>query len=389
MNKILEEFGAVRPNNFYVTDNGANIKAAFHDQVWQGCCGHNINLAVSHTLQRKTSKHETEAVLDDEVAEICTLVNVCKDIVTRVKRTQLQHELTTTLKQSVATRWNSTLFMMQSVADNLEQLKSTPDRTQQKLLLDQDEELLKEAVKVLKHLDVAIRLLSSDQMPTLHLVVPVRHNLITNLMVADDDSEAIKGLKSMLIQQLDTYYVINDLHDIAAILDPRLKHNNSVIPADRRDVALNSICRMMAEVPTSLEEETKSSMKGSVTSVTDSERLPAKKARLETRTSETRSFFGDLYQFSSAATSQDELDIYMECPDVSENVLHFWSSIGHMWPKLASVVRVILAIPATETSSERVFSTAGRILEERRTQLKGDSVDNLMFLHGLKSQRIQ
>lgn len=243
MNKILEEFGAVRPNNFYVTDNGANIKAAFHDQVWQGCCGHNINLAVSHTLQRKTSKHETEAVLDDEVAEIRTLVNVCKDIVTRVKRTQLQHELTTTLKQSVATRWNSTLFMMQSVADNLEQLKSTPDRTQQKLLLDLDEELLKEAVKVLKHLDVAIRLLSSDQMPTLHLVVPVRHNLITNLMVADDDSEAIKGLKSMLIQQLDTYYVINDLHDIAAILDPRLKHNNSVIPADRRDVALNSIRR--------------------------------------------------------------------------------------------------------------------------------------------------
>jgi len=161
------------------------------------------------------------------------------------------------------------------------------------------------------------------------------------------------------------------------------------MPADRRDVALNSIRRMMSEVPTSFEEETKSSMKGSVTSVTDSERPPAKKARLETTTSETRSFFGDLYQFSPAATSQDELDIYMECPDVSENVLHFWSSRSHMWPKLASVARVILAIPATETSSERVFSTAGRILEERRTQLKGDSVDNLMFLHGLKSQRIQ
>ena len=57
-----------------------------------------------------------------------------------------------------------------------------------------------------------------------------------------------------------------------------------------------------------------------------------------------------------------------------------------MWPKLASVARAVLAIPATETSSERVFSTAGRILEERRTQLKVDTVDNLMFLHGLKSQ---
>ena len=36
---ILEEFGADRHNNFYVTDNGANVKAAFHDQTWISCCG--------------------------------------------------------------------------------------------------------------------------------------------------------------------------------------------------------------------------------------------------------------------------------------------------------------------------------------------------------------
>ena len=159
-----------RPNNFYVTDNGANIKAAFHDHVWQGCRGHNINLAASHTLQRKPTKHETNAVHDEPIDEVRALVNVCKEIVTRLKRTQLQHELTTTLRQSVATRWNSTLFLMQSIADNLEQLKSTTDRTLQKQLLDQDEELLKEVIKVLKHLDVATHLLSSDHMPIIHML---------------------------------------------------------------------------------------------------------------------------------------------------------------------------------------------------------------------------
>ena len=43
---------------------------------------------------------------------------------------------------------------------------------------------------------------------------------------------------------------------------------------------------------------------------------------------------------------------------------------------------LILAIPVTSTSSERSFSTAGRTLEKRRSQLKPSSVDNLMFLHG-------
>ena len=86
------------------------------------------------------------------------------------------------------------------------------------------------------------------------MVVPVRHSLTNNITVTDDDSEAIKGRKSMPIQQLDHHYVINELHDSASLLDPRLKHNNSIMPADRRDVALNCIRRIMSEVPADFEE---------------------------------------------------------------------------------------------------------------------------------------
>ena len=41
------------------------------------------------------------------------------------------------------------------------------------------------------------------------------------------------------------------------------------------------------------------------------------------------------------------------------------------------------AIPATESSSERVFSIAGRTLEDRRSRLKADTIDDLLFVHGL------
>ena len=50
-------------------------------------------------------------------------------------------------------------------------------------------------------------------------------------------------------------------------------------------------------------------------------------------------------------------------------------------PKLTTVAHTMLAVPATSTSSERAFSLAGRILEERRTQLSPDTVDSLLFLH--------
>ena len=81
-----------------MTDNGANMKAAFAYHQWLSCTGHNINLVVSHALD---GKMDDEAPLIAYVlhTEITLLVSACKDIVTRVKRTQIQSKLETTLKQ--------------------------------------------------------------------------------------------------------------------------------------------------------------------------------------------------------------------------------------------------------------------------------------------------
>jgi len=62
----------------------------------------------------------------------------------------------------------------------------------------------------------------------------------------------------------------------------------------------------------------------------------------------------------------------------------YWQDKAAVWPQLSSVAGTILAIPATETSSERVFSVAGLTAEDHRTQLSAESVDNLLFIHGPK-----
>ena len=95
---ILVEFGASRQFNICVTDNGANIKSAFAQHLWVSCTGHNINLVVSQALD---GKFDNDAPLIAYVrhTEITLLVSACKEIVTRVKRTQIQSKLETTLKQ--------------------------------------------------------------------------------------------------------------------------------------------------------------------------------------------------------------------------------------------------------------------------------------------------
>jgi len=49
-------------------------------------------------------------------------------------------------------------------------------------------------------------------------------------------------------------------------------------------------------------------------------------------------------------------------------------------PKMFSMARRILCIPASSAASERVFGAAGRLLEKRRTNLAPDCVNSLLFL---------
>lgn len=80
---------------------------------------------------------------------------------------------------------------------------------------------------------------------------------------------------------------------------------------------------------------------------------------------------------------QDELDMYVASTDTSDKILDFWQQKAAKWPRLSSAACTILAIPATKTSSERVFSLAGHIVEDRHTQLSADAVNNRLFVHEL------
>jgi len=71
--------------------------------------------------------------------------------------------------------------------------------------------------------------------------------------------------------------------------------------------------------------------------------------------------------------------------------LAWWRLQGVRFPVLSILARDILTIPVSMVPSESAFSTAGRIIEERRTSLTPEMVEVLICLKDLEnaSFRIQ
>ena len=297
VNAILEEFHAERPNNVFVTDNASNMRAAFREKTWIGCACHNLNLVLSHSFERQHSDDDIPGMPD----EVLKLVDVCKDIVTIGKRSKLNAKLEKTLKQCVSTRWNSVLTTLQSVASNIDNLRTlSSDMSVSKNILrhlaDLNEILLREVIDVLLPFDTATRCLSADKSVTMHLILPTRHKLFRGLQVLATDSAVISQMKTRVAKQLEKYFPISDLHRTAVLLDPRLKDNVTLLEADDRHAATESLRRLVESV----EEEPHSSQtagQSHSSQGTSDEQEPAQKKRKE-----DDGFFSDFYTTASAAT---------------------------------------------------------------------------------------
>ena len=82
----------------------------------------------------------------------------------------------------------------------------------------------------------------------------------------------------------------------------------------------------------------------------------------------------------------DEVSVYIERKSPKDregtfDVLSWWKEHSKEFPNLSRVARSILCIPASSAPSERDFSTAGFVIQERRTQLDPETVDDILFMH--------
>lgn len=76
-----------------------------------------------------------------------------------------------------------------------------------------------------------------------------------------------------------------------------------------------------------------------------------------------------------------EIENYLKLEVKCDDVLQFWHLSGSTYPHLKTLAQIFLAIPATSTPSEQVFSTTGLIVNAKRTMLLPENIGKIQVIH--------
>ncbi|KAJ1518866.1 hypothetical protein ONE63_011518 [Megalurothrips usitatus] len=64
---------------------------------------------------------------------------------------------------------------------------------------------------------------------------------------------------------------------------------------------------------------------------------------------------------------------------MDSSILEWWRARVDTYPRLQGLARKYLAIPATSTTSERLFSLGGNIITDTRCCLSDEHAEDLIF----------
>jgi len=186
-------------------DNTSNMIAAFRNHCCRlSCFAHCLNLVVNDTISVKNSQFQA-------------LMIGRKNLVRHFKHTGLQRKLSRTLKQECPTRLNSTYLMLESMVEQYDLIHGIlEERSELLFLYAVDQDLLKEVSSFLKHFKSASEMDCCDSKPTLHLVAPVHHRLVSAVCANSDENCPV-------IQEMEDCSVIQEMKDCPVIQEMKVK----------------------------------------------------------------------------------------------------------------------------------------------------------------------
>jgi len=291
------------------------------------------------------------------------------------RRQQLEQLPTHKLLQEVETRWNSTYTMMERLLEQQTAVDSVLRRTEyEDLLLTSDEWItVKLLLEVLKPFKTATDFAQQENNASLSIVRPTLLRLKNyHTRVTANDSILMRTVKATLGTELARHLAMYDnRHNgeqmaAAIMLDPRFKNLEWMGSGSAAD-------KMRATFKKHILETFEIEASGAVPP-------PAKKAKKQ---EDLEFLFGTPKKSGTSQSLEGELAAYFLEPaaDFEVSPLEWWKNQSR-FPTLALADKRYLCIPATSAPSERVFSTAGYVVSDRRTCLDPDRVDAILFLHG-------
>ncbi|KAK3924635.1 Transposable element Hobo transposase [Frankliniella fusca] len=310
--------------------------------------------------------------------QLCSLleqIKTCKDVVKFLKTASYSTQLPHMVKQECETRWNSLFTMLDSLMKVFEQVRTllTAHGEESRLsgIVVSDMEWL---VQFLSTFKVQTDKLQGENYPTLPFAVLATRKLQDHCLPVLTDTPLQAILRARVGRAVTRKLKPSMTQKIATFLWPQYRHLLMLSDAERDEVYATVRQLLAAEA----EEQ-------NVDGDLSPEGSP-KRACIDAGYEEWTA------PPDSLTLRMDEVDQYLMTgsPVQSEKLLEYWKAqfdAPSGLRKLAKLAQRTLGKPATSAPSERVFSAAGFLIQERRTRLAADMVDKTIFLHAYLVQK--
>ena len=417
-----------------VSDNGANIKSAWHDgERWVPCVDHTLELCtLPITWVKKRTSGDDGAVRAGSIAEayahgrgLVGYLHVSPKAEADFHKAQEALGLAQTkIDLDVRTRWRTAHDMGDQLLHNklaiLEMDKNPsykdPGETWGKNKLSMTMwDFIEEGTAVLDPAAMASQFLEGDKYVTSSLVVPMTYGLMATSSPqadvkfknrADDEfnddelnpakvphdqltdkmQEARKSYHERLISYFDSEVSIDvkKFWFVASMLDVRFK--KLTFKNDRMLTA-----RMRRDAVKWLTEEFNRTYKGKVAAkpVPPTPSASSPKPYVKRRKTSTAAFFDDSDDDSNDGGGEeeeepkDELEAYLALPQVKcktdKEALDWWRDRADEFPNLSVMARQYLGCPASSAAVERLFSQVGIAFSKKRQRAGADTIADIMF----------
>ncbi|XP_067300896.1 zinc finger BED domain-containing protein 4-like [Pseudorasbora parva] len=368
-----------------VSDNARNMAKAMEDSNLKGirCMAHTIQLAVNEGLLSQRS--------------IADVIAIGRKIVGHFKHSPLAYARLQSIQeqfgmpqkrfqQDVSTRWNSTYYMLESLFAQKRVLATyIADHDLPATFTAYQWVLIENVLSLLAPFEQITKEISSSDASVAD-IIPLLAALKRLLNKEAETDHGVKTTKSALLEAVSTRFSQADsepLYCIATVLDPRYKDHYL-------DEGKKLHTREMIQAELDLGKPLGDGDGQVMHSAGDENSAESKRARTadEPRTVSLSDMFDEILQentpFGRQRTSStaQQLDSYLSEVPIprSNNPLEFWRTNQGRFPDLAQMARRYLSAPCTSTDSERLFSAASHIIDEKRNRLSCEKAEKLLFI---------
>ena len=424
-----------------VSDNGANIKAAWNNGGrWVPCFDHTLELCTLPVTWVQKHADGSGTIPQDSVAEayahgrgIVGYLHLSATAESDFHACQRRVGLAETqIELDVKTRWRTAHNMGEQLVYNkaavLEMDKNTaykdPGETwgANKITMTMWD-YLEEGTAVLDKASEASQFLEGDKYPTSSLVIPMTFSLMATSSPDDwvkfrnraedelnddnlnpvkvqhsDLSDKVQAARKLFHQSLITRFDSDVPRDIkkfwflASLLDPRFKKLTF-----KNDRLLTQMMRTRALAW--LKAEFEKNYKGKVVVAApqpdaSSDGAPdgapdgARPRHLKRRKTSTAGFFANSDSEESEGEEQegeeqDELAAYLALPQIKmkteRDATEWWQEHAKEFPNVAVMARQYLGCPASSAAVERLFSQVGIAFAAKRKSASAATLEDIMF----------